>query len=139
MAKPKNTVKGHNAEREYRSFFKEELGFSFCLTSRQGSRIHDDAGIDLVNVPYNVQIKAGYKRGLNIKDTIQYTKDRVSELFPPEAPEHEKPTVIIHRQDIKRGQKRKECDTLVYMSFEDFVKLIKQTNNGSDNHPGGES
>ena len=133
MAKPTQTVKGHNAEREYVQAFKK-LGHSFCMTSRQGSRIHDDAGIDLINVPFNVQVKAGYKRGLNIKEVIQYTKDRIAELFPPHAPEHDKPTIVIHRKDSKPGVKRTDTDVLVYMTYADFEKIIKEQENGSNNN-----
>lgn len=134
MAKPKNTVKGHNAEREYSQAF-QLLGFTFCKTARYGSRQHDDAGIDLINVPFNVQIKAGYARGLNIKDTLEYTKSRIAELFPPNAPEHEMPTIIIHKKDVGRGKRRAECDDLVYMSFKDFESIIKKREeNGSNNN-----
>ena len=126
MAKPTQTVKGHNAEREYRLVFKDELGFSFCITSRQGSRIHDDAGIDLINIPFNVQIKAGYKRGLNTKTVLDYTKNKVSELFPPDAKEHDLPTILVHKMDVGRGKRREETDDIVSMSFEDFKKIIKK-------------
>ena len=66
MAKSKgktNRRKGHNAERHYASFFKE-LGYEFCKTSRQASRLHDDCGIDLMYLPFLVQIKAGKQKGL---------------------------------------------------------------------------
>jgi len=126
MAKPSQTVKGHNCEREYRLIFKDELGFSFCMTARQGSRISDDAGIDLINLPFNVQLKAGYKRGLNIKTTIDYTKRKIEELFPPDAKEHHLPTLLIHKMDVGRGKRRQETDDIVSMSFEDFKKIIKR-------------
>ena len=88
--------KGHNAERLYAEIFRD-LGFSFCRTSRQASRIHDDAGIDLIEVPYNVQIKAGYAKGINYKTVLQIIKDRIVELFAPTHEVHEKPNIIIHR------------------------------------------
>jgi hypothetical protein len=132
MAKPSQTVKGHNAEREYSRIFKD-LGYSFCMTSRQGSRIHDDAGIDLINVPFNVQIKSGYKRGLNIKTVIDYTKDRIKELFPPHAPDHKLPTIVIHRKDGKPGSKRQESDDLVYMTFNDFKQIITENHGNNKN------
>lgn len=121
----KNRTKGHNAERLYAKIFKS-LGFDFCITSREGSRISDNAGIDLINLPFNVQIKAGYARGLNYKDTIDYTKKQISELFPPNAKEHTIPTVLIHRKDVGRGKKRQDTDDLVSMSFEDFKTIIKK-------------
>lgn len=125
MAKPKNTIKGHNAERHFTNLFKQ-LGFDYCITARYGSRVHDDAGVDLINLPFNVQVKAGYERGLNIKNEIDYVKEQVGKLFPPNAPEHDRPTVLIHRKDVGRGKRRGETDDLVYMSFEDFEKIIKR-------------
>jgi hypothetical protein len=135
MAKPSQTVKGHNAEREYAKKFKA-LGFSFCMTSRQGSRIHDDAGIDLINVPFNVQVKSGYKRGLNIKTVIDYTKERIKELFPPHAPEHKLPTIVIHRKDSKPGKRRTDTDDLVYMTYKDFEQIIKEQYGNNKNTEG---
>lgn len=118
-------TKGHNAERLYAKIFKE-LGFTFCNTARLESKLYDNCGIDLTNLPFNVQVKAGYDRGLNIKETLKYTKDRIKELIHPSKPEHNIPTIIIHRKTVGKGYKRKELDDLVYMSFEDFKKLINK-------------
>lgn len=120
-----NKRKGSNAEREYAKLFRE-LGFSFCKTSRLESRLLDNCGIDLTNLPFNVQVKAGYDRGLNIKDVLDHTKTQVSELIPPNKPEHEMPTIVIHKKTVGRGKRRGELDDLVYMSFEDFTKIIKK-------------
>jgi hypothetical protein len=121
-----NRKKGHNAERYYAKVFKEDLGFSHCVTSRYGSRIHDDAGIDLINLPINVQIKTGKQKGMNPSQVLSYTKEKVAELFPKTAPEHDLPTIVIHRKEVGRGRKRNEQDDLVHMSFEDFKKLINR-------------
>lgn len=120
-----NKRKGSNAERLYAQIFRD-LGFSHCQTARYGSRQSDDCGIDLINLPINVQIKSGYKRGLKPKDEIKYVKDRISEIFPLNTLEHTKPTILIHRQDVGRGKKRTEYDDIVSITFEDFVKLIKK-------------
>ena len=48
-----NKRKGSNAERFYAKIFRD-LGFDKCITSRQGSRLHDNAGIDLMFLPYNI-------------------------------------------------------------------------------------
>ena len=125
MSKNANRNKGHNAERLYAKLFKE-LGFSFCQTARYGSRMHDDAGIDLINLPFNVQIKAGYKKGLNYSQVLQVIDERLGEMFPEHAPEHNFPNILIHRKDAKRGKRRQPYDDLVVMSFEDFKKLIKK-------------
>lgn len=124
--------KGHNAERYYVKEFKE-LGFQHCITSRYGSRVHDDAGIDLLNVPINVQIKCGKQRGMNPSDVILYMKERIKELFPPESPENDKINIVIHRKEAKRGRgiTRKDEDDIVHMTFNDFKKLIKNAKNNS--------
>lgn len=126
----RNKAKGSRAEQEYAKIFRD-LGFSFCKTSRQASRLHDDAGIDLVEVPYNVQIKAGYAKGINYKTVLQTIKDRIVELFAPTHEVHSKPNIIIHRKDVGRGKKRDEYDDLVIMSFEDFKKIIENGSNSN--------
>lgn len=125
MAKNTNRTKGHQAERLYAKLFKE-LGFSYCLTSRYGSRVHDDAGIDLINLPFNTQIKAGYKKGLNYSAVLSEISQRIKNMFSPTSPEQDQPTILIHRKDVGRGKKRNSFDDLVVMSFKDFEKIIKK-------------
>ena len=43
-----NRNKGHNYERQLVKDFKK-LGFENCVTSRYGSKMLDDQGIDLMN------------------------------------------------------------------------------------------
>jgi hypothetical protein len=127
----RNKRKGSDAERVYAKFFRE-LGFKFCITARQGSRRHDDAGIDLINIPLNVQIKAGKQRGMNPSKELHYVKERVKELFPPDAPEHNNPIILIHRKEVKESgegkgrRKRNEFDDVVSMSIQDFRKLLNK-------------
>jgi len=118
-----NRTKGHVAERLYARVF-QDLGFSHCITARYGSRVHDDAGIDLINLPINVQIKAGHQRGMNVSTVLSKIKEATAEKFPPDAPEHNRPTIIIHRKQMPRGKRRTEMDDMVHMSFEDFKKLL---------------
>ena len=119
-----NRTKGHNAERYYAKIFRN-LGFDKVQTSRYGSRLHDDAGVDLINLPINVQIKAGKQRGLNIINTIQYTKDRIKKLLPKEALEQNYPTILIHKRDTGKGKHKTELHEIVSMSFKDFIKILK--------------
>lgn len=124
MATNTNRTKGHNAERYYAKAFKD-LGFSHCITARYGSRVHDDAGIDLINLPFNPQIKAGYK-SLNYRKELIYLEDRIKELFPPDHEVHKKINVLIHKKDREKGRKKRiSQDELVTMSFKDFVRIIK--------------
>jgi len=119
-----NRTKGHAGERHYVHQFKE-MGFKHCVTARYGSRMSDDAGIDLIHLPFNTQIKTGKHKGMNPSVVLNYTKERVKELFPPNAPEHDRINILIHRKEGTRGRKRNEFDELVMMSFNDFKKLIK--------------
>lgn len=118
-----NKRKGSNAERYYAKVFRD-LGFSHCITSRQGSRLHDNAGIDLINLPINVQIKAGIQRGLNISKVLHEIYARILTMFPRSSPEKHKPLVLIHRKQVKRGGRRNDFDDIVSMSFKDFKKII---------------
>ena len=119
-----NRTKGHNAEREFRKAFRD-MGYIHCETSRYASRMHDDCGIDLVNLPVNAQIKAGYKRGLNYTKVLKDMKERCEQTFGADHHETAKIDIIIHRKDGKRGTSRTPQDDLVVMSFEDFKRLLK--------------
>ena len=119
----KNRDKGHDAERLYAQLFRD-LGYDECVTSRYGSRLHDDAGVDLIHVPINAQIKAGYARGINYSSILKNMYDRLRELFPVDSKEFEYPSIVIHRKDVGRGKKRGEYDDLVIMSWNDYKKLI---------------
>ena len=120
-----NKTKGSNAERFYVNIFKE-MGYDKCVTARYGSRIHDDAGIDLINIPFNIQIKAGKQKGLNPNSTLQDSNDRINKMFPGESREHDLPTILIHKKEVGKGKKRTEFDEVVVMTFSDFKKIIKK-------------
>jgi len=121
-----NKRKGSDAERLYAKKFKEELGFKHCRTSRQGSKLHDDAGIDLIFIPFNVQIKAGYDSGLNYGKELKYIEEKMAELFPATSIEHTLPKILIHRKNREKGRRnREEYDDIVCMTFEDFKKIIE--------------
>jgi hypothetical protein len=116
-----NKIKGSNAERYYAKIFRN-LGFLNCVTSRHGSRKHDELGIDLINIPFNIQIKAGRQKGLNPISILSNISMNLSKL--PEG-EREYPLILIHKRDNIRGKKRSEYDDMVFLSFENFLKIIK--------------
>lgn len=118
-----NKTKGSNAERYYAKVFREDLGYTFCKTSRNGSKLHDDAGIDLIFIPFNIQIKAGKQKGLNVSKELSYMKDRIVELFPENSIEHTLPKILIHKKEVGAGNKRDEFSEIVSMTFEDFKKI----------------
>lgn len=119
-----NKAKGSRVERTYASIFREmREEFRFCKTSRFGSKLFDNAGIDLVFIPFNVQIKAGKQKGLQPVKELQYLETQMKEVFPENAPEHEYPKILVHHKDAA-GKKRTQYDSIVYMTFEDFTKLV---------------
>ena len=122
-----NKRKGSTAERYYAKVFREDLGFSFCKTSRQSNRMLDDAGIDLNFLPFNVQIKAGYAKGLNEFKTLKIIRERLPELFPPYDRVHTNMDVLIHKKDVGRGKKRKDTDELVFIWEGNFYSTILNT------------
>jgi len=121
----RNRTIGHNAERLYAKEFRE-LGYSHCVTSRQGSRLHDDAGIDLIFIPFNVQIKAGKQRGLNPITELKSMEQKIKERFPETNPELSQPNMVILKKEVGRGTKRSKYDEVVIMAFEDFKEFIKK-------------
>lgn len=119
-----NKRKGSDAERLYARVFRDELGYTHCKTSRLGSKLHDDAGIDLIFIPYNVQIKAGKQTGLNVSKELVNMKEKMQILFPASSIEHALPKLVIHRKEVGQGKKRGEFDDIVSMSFYDFSCMV---------------
>lgn len=114
-----NKRKGHDAERYYCNIFKE-LGFSFCTTARLGSRLYDNAKIDLINLPFNVQIKAGIQKSMNAGKELFSMVTMVQALFPPDDSVHTKPSFLIHKKQVGRGNKPLPEHEIVYMSYRQF-------------------
>lgn len=122
----RNRTMGHDGERHYATQFKTVLGFHQCRTSRAGSRLHDDSGIDLIFTdPINVQIKTGAHRGLKVSKELDKIKTEVAKNFPAHYPEQTNINILIHRKPVGAGRKRGEFDDIVSMSWLDFVRLMK--------------
>ena len=115
----KNRNKGHRFELQIRKMFEQY--FPLVKTARQVSRAMDDCGIDLVNIPFNVQCKSGYeKTNFKFAELSIQTKELLKKFFTLDNPVHNYPYLIIH----KRG--RKEEETTVTMSLRTFEDLLKR-------------
>lgn len=117
--------KGHEAERLYAKEFRN-LGYKHCKTSREGSRLLDSAGIDLIFIPFNVQIKAGKQRGLNPINELKLMDKKIKNLLPESEPQHNYPNVVLIEKAVGQGKKRTEYDSIVVLSFKDFSQLIRK-------------
>jgi len=120
-----NREKGHNAERYYAAEFRK-MGHPRCATSRYASRMHDDAGIDLVGIPFNAQVKAGRQAKMKPPQVLAEMKKRIEKAFPEGAPERTWPSILVHRGEVGRGRRRREEDDIVHLTFGDFKKVIAE-------------
>lgn len=114
-----NKRMGSNAERYYMNKFKD-LGFEFCRTSREASKLHDNAKIDLVFIPYNIQVKAGKQQSMNPGKELTLLKACIASFFPPEHEVHTKSLLLVHYMPCGRGKKRLPEHEIVYMSLGQF-------------------
>ena len=119
----KNRRKGHNAERYYANVFKEI--YPDVVTSRYGSRQMDDAKVDLIGLPFLTQIKAGKQKGLKPHEVLREMKDLVPARYKDDI------KILIHHMEGTRGKKRTEFDSIVSMTFEDFLTIIKLLHDGN--------
>jgi len=129
----RNKTMGSNAERYYRKKF-ENIGFSKCVTSRLGSRLHDNAGIDLINIPFNLQIKAGLQTGLNVAEELRSITTKVDRYFPKYYPEHNQPNLVLHKKFVGKGKRRTKYDEIVSMTFKDFIDFFVKPIYGQSNN-----
>ncbi len=108
-----NRVKGHSLERFLAQLFRD-LGYARCLTTRQASRIMDDAKIDLYGIPFNIQSKS-VEANINYQVLTQEIKAAILDKVPERI---EYPIIIVHKKSNK--------GTNVVMDINEFIKLIKQ-------------
>lgn len=120
---PQNKAKGSRVEREYANIFKEfDESLKHCKTTRFTSRILDNCKIDLNFLPVLIQIKAGKQLGLNPSNVLDTITLALRENLPQDYKEHSMPKIIIHHKDKPKGRMRRiPSDTLVHMTFEDFL------------------
>jgi len=115
-----NKRKGSTAERHYAKFFRE-LGFNFCETSRFVSKKHDNAKIDLMYIPFNLQIKAGIQKNMNPGKELFMMATSIAGMFPLEDDVHKRPCILFHYKQGKPGSRRTPDMEMVYMSMIQFL------------------
>ena len=99
-----NRTRGNNAERRYAQIFRD-LGYDKCRTSRQASKLLDDCAVDLMFLPFLVQIKAGRQKGMNPSKILSEMESRIKENFPDTAPEQTMPRLLIHYKGTGHGRR----------------------------------
>ena len=115
-----NRTKGNNLERKVAKDLRE-IGFSFCKTSRQASRLLDDCQVDLAFVPFNIQCKNGYENSWPRAARIFTDMEGLlKKNYPQEDSIHGYPKIVIHHVQKK---------TYAYIEYDLLLKLLK---NGKD-------
>lgn len=114
-----NKKKGKFAERLYSDKFKE-FGFSFCEPSGIISKRHDNAKIDLMHIPFNVQIKAGKQTNLSAGKELLFMSSCIQTMFSTEKEVLKKPMLLFHYEETGKGQPRVPENEKVYMSLIQF-------------------
>lgn len=106
-----NKQKGTDAELYFMDVF-HNLGFRMCYPSRHTSKKHDNAGIDLMNLPFNIQVKAGRQKNLNPGKELFSMSNKIQSMFPKEDEVFKKPCLLFHINN--------EDEIKVYMSLIQF-------------------
>lgn len=122
MSGKKSRNKGHRAEIEWVHIFRD-LGYSNARSSREESNFLDGLGIDIVNVPINVQVKAGSQRGLNYSEELRQIREKILQKAPKLS---DNILILAHRKDGTPGKKRSPEQDLVIMSRKDFLYIFKK-------------
>lgn len=118
-----NKRMGSNAERYYTEVFKG-LGFTSCATSREVSKKHDNAKIDLVNMPFNLQIKAGKQTSMSAGKELFLMESCIKTMFSLDDEVFKKPLLLVHYRSVEEeGYNRLPEHERVYMSFKQFLKF----------------
>jgi len=121
-----NKRKGSTAERYYAKFFRE-LGFTFCETSRFVSKKHDNAKIDLMYIPFNLQIKVGIQKNMNPGKELFMMATSIASMFPLEDDVHNRPCILFHYKQGKPGSRRTPDMEMVYMSMIQFLAFQEKS------------
>ena len=107
--------KGHRWERAVVKLLKN-MGFNKAVTSRANNKILDACKVDIDRVPFYIQCKNGYPKGINYSKLIKEMADAIREEYG----KLQYPIIVMH----KKG--RDYEDNLVIMPFKDFMNLLNQ-------------
>ena len=118
-----NKRAGSNAERLYARYFRD-LGFKYCKTSREESKLLDSSGIDLTNLPFNIQLKSGKQKNLNYSKELFDIDNKIQLNLSPDNPYNGKPVVLIHRKNVGKGFKRTKYNDIAIMTVETMSELL---------------
>jgi len=116
-----NKRKGAQAEDLYADLVRL-AGFDTCVASRVADPVIDKVGkIDLMGLPYNIQIKAGYNNGVNPSGLLSNMDIAIASLSLPSFP-----SVVIHHKNVPPEFDRTKYHSIVSMTFETFIGIVTE-------------
>lgn len=121
----RNKNLGNSTERLYVNFFKDlSPKFSKAMTTRLGSRLLDNCKIDIMNIPVNIQIKAGTQEKMSPGKELFMMKSMLISALEPDDSILKKSCILIHHKvlEVASGKHRTPDLALVYMSESQFQK-----------------
>lgn len=107
--------KGKRFERSIVKDFKS-IGFKRAATTRATSKLLDNCKVDINGIPYYIQCKNGYLKGLNYSTIFKQMKELITENYD----KVEYPLIILH----KKGGKYE--DTLAVLPYKDLLEMINK-------------
>jgi hypothetical protein len=126
MLGKRSKQRGNAAETYIVNMLKElDSAFAHAITTRWSSTILDNCAIDINNVPFRLQLKAGEHTGINHMELIRYMDNQCRELLPPDSPWFNTIRAVIHLRIIGAGNRRDEFHDDVTLTLKDFLTLIK--------------
>jgi Holliday junction resolvase len=106
----RNRTAGQNFERKVAKDLRE-LGYTAVRTSREASRLLDNAKVDLAGIKLKMQLKY-VKTSINYVKLLSEIQESVEQLIPSRK---DYPTIILHKR---------EKNTLAIMSLEDLYVIL---------------
>lgn len=111
----RNRTAGIRAELQIAQELRD-LGFDKVVSTRSESKRLDDEGVDLIQLPSReVELPCYFQ----IKKTLQMPKEELLEK------DLEKPLVIIHQKQVKRGKRFYTTGDYAIMKKEFLYKLLQ--------------
>lgn len=94
------------------------MGYIQCIESKNSSKIMDSAKIDLLNLPFNIQIKSGNQKNMNPGKELFEMSNIIKSMFPESESVRKKDNYLIHKKQSRED---------VYMSLKTFNKIKEET------------
>lgn len=114
-----NQLKGLKGEQFYVNYF-QKLGYKDCQQSEKKS-LFDAVGIDLINIPYLIQIKSGKQKNMNPGKILTLIYTQIKSNIPL--------SHIVHKENynlfvIHHKTEETYTDDIIYMSLDTFEYYV---------------